>query len=83
MDVATEWLPDVVIMDISMPGLNGVEATRALRRDLRTGNIVVIAFTALDEDEVLRHLTHLIFDGYCQKGQPPSVLVGLINTFVT
>jgi two-component system OmpR family response regulator len=83
VDVATEWLPDVVIMDISMPGLNGVEATRALRRDLRTGNIIVIAFTALDEDEVLRHLTHSIFDGYCQKGQPPSVLVGLINTFVT
>jgi len=64
-----------------MPGLNGVEATCALRRDLRTGDIIVVAFTALDEDEVLRHLTHLIFDGYCKKGQTPTTLVTLIKHF--
>lgn len=81
IEIATAWVPDVIVMDISMPVLNGLEATRALRRDLRTGHIVVIAFTALDEDEVLKHLAHETFDGYCQKGQPPETLVSLINLF--
>ena len=46
INTATEWIPDIIIMNISMPELNGVEATCALRRDLRTGSIIVIAFTA-------------------------------------
>ncbi|OTP78520.1 CheY-like receiver [Caballeronia sordidicola] len=79
--MATAWVPDLIVMDISMPELNGLEATHALRRDLRTGSIVIIAFTALDEAEVLRHQLHTSFDGYCQKGQSPLVLVALINSF--
>jgi CheY-like chemotaxis protein len=79
--MATAWVPDVIVMDISMPGMNGLEATHAIRRDLRTDSIVIIAFTALDEAEVLRHLFHTSFDGYCQKGQSPMVLVALIDSF--
>lgn len=72
-------------MDISMPEINGFEATLALRQNARTGNIVILAFTALDEREVLRHLTHsntTSFDGYCQKGQSPTVLLALIEHFI-
>jgi len=83
IEVGTAWLPHVIVMDISMPGLDGFEATNTLRRDLRTGSIVIIAFTALDEAEVLRHLTHATFDGYCQKGQSPTVLVALIEHFMS
>ena len=79
--LGTSWLPHVIVMDISMPDLNGFEATHALRQDLRTGHIVILAFTALDEAEVLRQLTHTAFDGYCQKGQSPTALVALIEHF--
>jgi two-component system OmpR family response regulator len=82
IEVGTAWLPQVIVMDISMPELNGFEATNTLRRDLRTGSIVIIAFTALDEAEVLRHLTRLTFDGYCQKGQSPAALIALIEHFM-
>src|SRR6187402_1688413 len=51
----TAWCPDVFVMDISMPIMNGFEATQALRRDVRTSNAVIVAFTALDEAEVRRH----------------------------
>jgi CheY-like chemotaxis protein len=81
IEIGTHWLPHIIAMDISMPEINGFEATLALRRDLRTGNIVILAFTALDEVEVLRHLTHLTFDGYCQKGQSPAALIALIEYF--
>jgi two-component system OmpR family response regulator len=79
--MGTLWLPHVIIMDISMPDLNGYEATLALRRDLRTGNTVIIAFTALDEANVLRNITHQSLDGYCQKGQSPAALISLIEHF--
>ena len=39
-------LPDLILMDLSLPGLDGWEATRRLKADLRTRDIPVIALTA-------------------------------------
>ena len=83
IEIGTAWSPEVIIMDISMPDLNGFEATLALRRDLRTGNTIILAFTALDEADILRHRHHQMFDGYCQKGQSPDVLIALIEHFTS
>ncbi|SAL61222.1 response regulator receiver protein [Caballeronia terrestris] len=79
IQMGTDWNPDVVIMDISMPECNGFQAALALRHDERTSPIAIIAFTALDESEVRRHLTNHEFDGYCQKGQEPTHLTALIT----
>lgn len=65
--IGTDRSPDVIIMDIAMPECSGFEAAFALRHDPRTGNIVIVAFTALDEAEVRRHLADQELDGYCQK----------------
>ena len=65
--IGTDRSPDVIIMDIAMPECSGFEAAFALRHDPRTGNIVIVAFTVLDEAEVRRHLADQELDGYCQK----------------
>ena len=44
--VAKEKLPDLVLMDIQLPGINGIEAFKQLRADPRTARIPVAAFTA-------------------------------------
>ncbi|WP_256700962.1 response regulator [Caballeronia sordidicola] len=75
---AIAWQPHIVIMDISMPECNGYEAARALRQHALTAHIGIVAFTALDESEVRRHLIDHEFDGYCQKGQNPSNVNALI-----
>ncbi|MBT2795336.1 hypothetical protein [Paraburkholderia strydomiana] len=62
-------------------GGDDFEAARALRRDARTGEMVIIAHTALDEAEVRRNVETREFDGYAQKGWPPSHLVALIMMF--
>jgi two-component system OmpR family response regulator len=76
---ATAWLPHVIVMDISMPECNGYQAASALRHDARTSATAIIAFTALDESEVRRHLKDDEFDGYCQKGKGTDHLVALIT----
>lgn len=44
--LALEELPDLVLMDMSLPVMNGWDATRALRQDPRTREVPVIALTA-------------------------------------
>ena len=47
---AKEILPDLVLMDVVMPGTNGFQATRALTRDETTKNIPVILCTTKDQE---------------------------------
>ncbi len=46
MDKAFELLPDLILMDLSLPGIDGWEATRRLKQDDRTRGIPIIALTA-------------------------------------
>ena len=44
--LAKEKLPDLVLMDIQLPGMNGIEAFRQIRADAKTTGIPVVALTA-------------------------------------
>ena len=46
LELARDQVPDLVFMDIALPGMDGVEATRQLKLDERTKEIPVIAITA-------------------------------------
>ena len=45
IDVAQRHRPDAIVMDLSMPGLDGVSATRRLKRDARTRHIPILILT--------------------------------------
>lgn len=82
IDMAREWAPHVILMDISMPQCDDFEAVCALRQDPRTAGIAVVAHTALDEAEVRRLPAGHEFDGYVQKGWPHGELVALITALL-
>ncbi len=50
LDVAKSEQPDLVLMDVVMPGLNGFQATRKLKRDPSTAQIPVVIVTTKDQD---------------------------------
>src|SRR5690606_40422918 len=47
---AQEHLPDLILMDVVMPNLNGFQATRTIKRDAATGHIPVILVTTKDQE---------------------------------
>jgi NarL family two-component system response regulator LiaR len=68
VDRAAALRPDVVLMDLEMPELDGVEATRRLRE--RLPDINVIVFTAFDTDDRIIGAVEAGARGYLLKGAP-------------
>jgi two-component system cell cycle response regulator DivK len=62
-----ERLPNLVLMDIQLPGINGIEALRQIRADEATRTIAVVAVTASVMDRDRRTIMAAGFDGYQAK----------------
>ena len=65
--LAKERLPALVLMDIQLPGISGIEALGLLRADPATAAIPVIAVTASVMVSDRRNITDAGFDGYVGK----------------
>ena len=64
---ATSARPDLVLMDLQLPGIDGHEALSRLRRDDRTSDIPVVALTAFAMREDRERALAAGFDGYLHK----------------
>ena len=65
--LANEQKPDLVLMDIQLPGMNGIEALGVLRADPATAKIPVIAVTASVMQQDRKLITEAGFDAYIGK----------------
>ena len=65
--LAGERKPDLILMDIQLPGINGIEALRLLRADPETAGIPAIAVTASVMQQDRNLITEAGFDGYLGK----------------
>jgi two-component system cell cycle response regulator DivK len=65
--LATERKPDLILMDIHLPGMNGIEALKVLRADKATAAIPVIAVTASVMQQDRKQITEAGFDAYVGK----------------
>jgi DNA-binding NarL/FixJ family response regulator len=75
---ATQRQPDVVVMDIQMPGLNGIDATREIVA--RSPHIGVLILTMFEDDDSVFAAMRAGARGYLLKGSAPHDIVRAIET---
>jgi DNA-binding NarL/FixJ family response regulator len=74
-----KWnMPDVVLMDIQMPELNGVEVTKMIRRDFP--KVKVIVLTTFNDDEYIYDALKNGASGYLLKDTSPSEIARAVRT---
>ena len=76
---AKETLPDLILLDIMMPGMDGFEVCRQLKGDPSTRDIPIIFLTALDEDEDEASGLALGASDYITKPFNPAILKARVN----
>jgi two-component system, cell cycle response regulator DivK len=79
VELARRHIPDVVLMDVQLPDLDGVEALRRIRTDARTAFVPVVAVTAQAMDGDRERFLRAGFDDYLSKPVDVMKLLGVVR----
>ncbi|ACU70871.1 two component transcriptional regulator, LuxR family [Catenulispora acidiphila DSM 44928] len=77
--LAQELCPDLVLMDIRMPVLDGLEATRLIAADPALGSVKVLILTTFEQDEYVAEALRAGAGGFLGKGVDPEELLRAIR----
>lgn len=80
LKVARTKMPDLVLLDIMLPGMDGMEVCKALKNDPKTGHIPIVMLTARGEEADIVTGLELGADDYVTKPFSPKVLVARVKT---
>ena len=80
VDLARRERADVVLMDIRMPGVDGLEATRRISADEDLAGVKVIILTTFESDEYVYQALRAGASGFLGKGARPDALIEAIRT---
>ncbi|HZI96470.1 MAG TPA: response regulator [Actinomycetales bacterium] len=79
LDAARENVPALVVLDVMMPGLSGVDVTRELRADPRTASVPIILLTARAQEADVENGFATGADDYVVKPFSPRELVSRVQ----
>jgi DNA-binding NarL/FixJ family response regulator len=79
IDLARELRPNIVLMDVRMPGLDGLEATRRIAADPDLAEVRVVMLTTFELDEYLFEALRVGASGFLLKDIEPTDLVAAIR----
>jgi CheY-like chemotaxis protein len=79
VDMASEHTPDLVLMDIQLPDLDGVQALHRLRENERTATIPIVALTAQAMHGDRERFLAEGFDGYMSKPVDVRELIAIVR----
>jgi DNA-binding NarL/FixJ family response regulator len=77
--VAREHKPDVMLMDIRMPGTDGLEATRTISSDASLAEVHILILTTFEEDEYVFEAIRVGASGFLVKDTEPAELVHAVR----
>jgi DNA-binding NarL/FixJ family response regulator len=78
LEIVPDINPDVILMDINLPTLNGLQVTRKIKGQFP--HIKVIMITGYDDAEQVFHALRSGASAYCPKDITPEALIGIIHT---
>jgi len=82
LDAARKEKPDLIILDIMMPKLDGYEVCRMLRADIQYNAIPIVMLTACGQATDIKEGMERGADAYIAKPFEPNVLVGIVDGLV-
>src|SRR6266446_572706 len=77
LKIAAAFLPEVVFLDVGMPGMDGFETARQLRQSVQLAKAVLVALTGYGREEDRARATQAGFDHFLVKPAPPKVLTDI------
>jgi len=83
MRLIREEHPDLVVLDLLMPGLTGFDVLRAMRQDERVKETPVVVMSSVYKDDVLEFLQQLGAQGFLDKNQLRETLVFRTNQILS
>jgi len=75
--IAADFQPDVVFLDVGMPGMDGFETARQLRQSVELDKTVLVALTGYGREEDRARAAQAGFDHFLVKPTPPNVLTDI------
>jgi DNA-binding response OmpR family regulator len=83
LEIARVFKPQLAILDLDMPGLDGLTVARALRREQAPGTVLIlIALTGLTTPEAMRDAREAGFDRHVAKPIPGDDLCALVSAYL-
>jgi DNA-binding NarL/FixJ family response regulator len=79
VELAVREQPDVILMDIRMPGMNGIEATRQITSTAQTAATRVLVLTTFNLDEYVFAALRAGASGFLLKDTPPGDLLAAVR----
>jgi DNA-binding NarL/FixJ family response regulator len=77
LQIARELRPDVILLDVNLPTLNGLQVARRLKAD--QGNVAIVMLTAYHDTEQVLYAMRAGASAYCAKDIDPDTLVSVIR----
>ena len=81
IEIARRTMPDLILMDVMMPEMNGLEATRVLKADPETRRCTILLLTAMGQKADHQNGLEFGADGYVVKPFSPTELMATIKRF--
>jgi len=77
LKIAADFLPDVVFLDVGMPGMDGFETARQLRKRAELDKAVLVALTGYGREADRARAAQAGFDHFLVKPTPPNLLMDI------
>ena len=82
IDIASEFQPDVIILDLNMPDMDGLEVLSKIRKNVKTAHIPVVMLTAKGESSMIMRAQELKADDYITKPFDIPEFLATVRRFV-